>query len=102
MIIKTSERTDCAKGHMASIFIIILRASGQSVEPPPSPPSDLIDTGEERRLQSRERDAQVKFRLDLSDEEAVTYIQNMNDVSATAVMAVPVEQPHKFAQHWRQ
>ena len=43
----------------------------------------------------------LDFRLDLSDEEAVTHMQTMSDVSATAVMAAPVEQPHKVAQHWR-
>ena len=41
---------------------------------------------------------QDKFRLDLSDEEAVHYIQGLIDVSATAVMASLVEQVHKFAQ----
>ena len=41
------------------------------------------------------------LRLDLSDEEAVSYMQNMIDVSVTAVMAALVEQLHKFAQYWR-
>lgn len=41
---------------------------------------------------------QDKFRLDLSDEEAVHYIQGLIDDSATAVMASLVEQVHKFAQ----
>lgn len=44
---------------------------------------------------------QDKFRLDLNDEEAVSYVQNLLDVSATAVMAALVEQFHKFAQYWR-
>ncbi|XP_037069735.1 LOW QUALITY PROTEIN: phosphatidylinositol 3-kinase catalytic subunit type 3-like, partial [Pollicipes pollicipes] len=47
------------------------------------------------------RKVQDKFRLDLSDEEAVGYMQNMIDVSVTAVMAALVEQLHKFAQYWR-
>lgn len=42
-----------------------------------------------------------KFRLDLCDEEAVAYMQNMIDVSVSAVMAALVEQLHKFAQYWR-
>lgn len=41
---------------------------------------------------------QDKFRLDLNDEEAVHYIQGLIDVSVTAVMAILVEQIHKFAQ----
>ena len=41
---------------------------------------------------------QEKFRLDLNDEEAVHYIQNLIDISVTAVMAILVEQIHKFAQ----
>lgn len=41
---------------------------------------------------------QDKFRLDLSDEEAVHYIQSLIEVSVTAVMASLVEQFHKFAQ----
>ncbi|XP_066599239.1 phosphatidylinositol 3-kinase catalytic subunit type 3 [Prorops nasuta] len=44
---------------------------------------------------------QDKLRLDLSDEEAVHYVQNLLDLSVTAVMAVLVEQLHKFAQYWR-
>lgn len=44
---------------------------------------------------------QDKFRLDLNDEEAVHYLQNLLDISVTAVMAVLVEQFHKFAQYWR-
>ncbi|XP_026317368.1 phosphatidylinositol 3-kinase catalytic subunit type 3 [Hyposmocoma kahamanoa] len=44
---------------------------------------------------------QDKLRLDLGDEEAVLYLQNLLDMSVTAVMAVLVEQFHKFAQYWR-
>lgn len=41
---------------------------------------------------------QDKFRLDLSEEEAVHFIQGLIEESATAVMASLVEQVHKFAQ----
>ncbi|KAH6937551.1 hypothetical protein HPB50_001704 [Hyalomma asiaticum] len=41
---------------------------------------------------------QDKFRLDLTDEEAVHYMQNLIDVSVTAVMPALVEQIHKIAQ----
>ncbi|KMQ95992.1 phosphatidylinositol 3-kinase catalytic subunit type 3 [Lasius niger] len=44
---------------------------------------------------------QDKLRLDLTDEEAVHYVHNLLDLSVTAVMAVLVEQLHKFAQYWR-
>ncbi|KAB0802749.1 hypothetical protein PPYR_04935 [Photinus pyralis] len=44
---------------------------------------------------------QDKLRLDLGDEEAVRYMQNLIDLSVTAVMAALVEQLHKFAQYWR-
>ncbi|XP_050664741.1 phosphatidylinositol 3-kinase catalytic subunit type 3 isoform X2 [Leptidea sinapis] len=44
---------------------------------------------------------QDKLRLDLGDEEAVHYLQNLLDLSVTAVMAALVEQFHKFAQYWR-
>ena len=47
------------------------------------------------------RKVQDKFRLDLSDEEAVQYMQSLIDVSATAVMAAIVERIHKLAQFWR-
>ncbi|XP_037082276.1 phosphatidylinositol 3-kinase catalytic subunit type 3-like [Pollicipes pollicipes] len=50
---------------------------------------------------SGERPPAAQTRLDLSDEEAVGYMQNMIDVSVTAVMAALVEQLHKFAQYWR-
>uniref|UniRef100_UPI00358EFBFA phosphatidylinositol 3-kinase catalytic subunit type 3 isoform X2 n=1 Tax=Myxine glutinosa TaxID=7769 RepID=UPI00358EFBFA len=44
---------------------------------------------------------QDKFRLDLSDEEAVLYMQNLIDDSVGALFAAVVEQIHKFAQYWR-
>ena len=47
------------------------------------------------------RKVQDKFRLELTDEEAVQYMQNLIDVSATAVMAAIVERIHKLAQFWR-
>ncbi|XP_044630587.1 phosphatidylinositol 3-kinase catalytic subunit type 3 isoform X2 [Equus asinus] len=44
---------------------------------------------------------QDKFRLDLSDEEAVHYMQSLIDESVHALFAAVVEQIHKFAQYWR-
>jgi phosphatidylinositol 3-kinase len=44
---------------------------------------------------------QDKLRLDLGDEEAVSCVQTLLDLSVTAVMAALVEQLHKFAQYWR-
>ncbi|XP_071511408.1 phosphatidylinositol 3-kinase catalytic subunit type 3-like [Diadema antillarum] len=44
---------------------------------------------------------QDKFRLDLTDEEAVHYMQTLIDESVGAVFAAVVEQIHKFAQYWR-
>ncbi|XP_068108187.1 phosphatidylinositol 3-kinase catalytic subunit type 3 isoform X3 [Hyperolius riggenbachi] len=44
---------------------------------------------------------QDKFRLDLSDEEAVHYMQMLIDDSVNALFAAVVEQIHKFAQYWR-
>lgn len=44
---------------------------------------------------------QDKFVLHLTDEEAVHYMQNVIDVSVSAMMAVIVEQLHKMAQYWR-
>lgn len=44
---------------------------------------------------------QDKFRLDLSDEEAVHYMQSLIDESVNALFAAVVEQIHKFAQYWR-
>ncbi|XP_062984367.1 phosphatidylinositol 3-kinase catalytic subunit type 3 isoform X1 [Elgaria multicarinata webbii] len=47
------------------------------------------------------RKVQDKFRLDLSDEEAVHYMQSLIDESVHALFAAMVEQIHKFAQYWR-
>ncbi|EEB15521.1 Phosphatidylinositol 3-kinase catalytic subunit type, putative [Pediculus humanus corporis] len=44
---------------------------------------------------------QDKFRLDLTDEEAVHYMQNLLDLSVSAVMPALVEHFHKLAQYWR-
>ena len=41
---------------------------------------------------------QDKFRLDLSDEEAVQFLQALIDESVSAVFASVVEQIHKWAQ----
>lgn len=41
------------------------------------------------------------LRLDLTDEEAVQHLQNLLDISITAVMPALVEQIHKLAQYWR-
>lgn len=41
---------------------------------------------------------QDKFRLDLSDEEAVHYMHSLIDESVGALFAAVVEQIHKFAQ----
>ncbi|ELW69376.1 Phosphatidylinositol 3-kinase catalytic subunit type 3 [Tupaia chinensis] len=43
---------------------------------------------------------QDKFRLDLSDEEAVHYMQSLIDESVHALFAAVVEQIHKFAQDY--
>ncbi|MEQ2157552.1 hypothetical protein GOODEAATRI_002975 [Goodea atripinnis] len=45
--------------------------------------------------------ASDKFRLDLSDEEAVHYMQSLIDESVGALFAAVVEQIHKFAQGQR-
>lgn len=42
-----------------------------------------------------------KLRLELSEEEAVQYIQGLIDSSASAVMPAIVEQFHKFTQLMR-
>ncbi|ELU04838.1 hypothetical protein CAPTEDRAFT_155274 [Capitella teleta] len=44
---------------------------------------------------------QDKFRLDLTDEEAVQYMQTIIDASASATVAALMEQMHKIAQYWR-
>jgi len=41
---------------------------------------------------------QDKFRLDLTDEEAVQYLQSLIDESVSAMLPVVVEQFHKMAQ----
>jgi len=41
---------------------------------------------------------QDKFRLDLSDEEAVQYLQALIDESVNAIMASLAEHIHKWAQ----
>ncbi|XP_045450197.1 phosphatidylinositol 3-kinase catalytic subunit type 3 [Melitaea cinxia] len=43
----------------------------------------------------------MNLRLDLGEEEAIQHVQNLLDVSVSAVMAALVEQLHKFAQYWR-
>lgn len=45
---------------------------------------------------------QDRFCLDLSDEAAVHYMQNIIDISLTATMAAIMEQMHKLAQVRRQ
>nr|CAI5868714.1 unnamed protein product [Callosobruchus analis] len=47
------------------------------------------------------RKVQDKLRLDLSEEEAVQYIQNLIETSVTAVMPAIVEQLHKITQYIR-
>jgi phosphatidylinositol 3-kinase len=47
------------------------------------------------------RKVQDKFCLQMSDEEAVQYLQGIIDESVSAVMPVLVEHIHKFAQYWR-
>ena len=41
---------------------------------------------------------QDKFRLDLTDEEAVHYMQSLIDASSSATVAALMEQMHKIAQ----
>ena len=43
------------------------------------------------------RKVQNKFRLELTDEETVQYMQNLINVSSTTV----IERIHKLAQFWR-
>ena len=47
------------------------------------------------------RKVQDKFRLDLSDEEAISYMQDLIDESANAVMAALAERLHRWAQFMR-
>lgn len=42
-----------------------------------------------------------KFCPNFNEEQAVLQLQNLIDVSVTAVMAVFVERMHKWAQYWR-
>lgn len=44
---------------------------------------------------------QEKFKLDLGDEEAVQFFQNLLDESVKAMFPVVVDQIHKWAQYWR-
>lgn len=41
------------------------------------------------------------LKLNLTDEEAVQHLQNLLDISLTAVMPALVEQIHKIAQRFR-
>ena len=47
------------------------------------------------------RKVQEKFRLDFTDEEATSYMQDLIDESASAVMAALAERIHKLAQFMR-
>ena len=47
------------------------------------------------------RKVQEKFRLDFTDEEAISYMQDLIDESASAVMAALAERIHKLAQFMR-
>ena len=44
---------------------------------------------------------QEKFRLDLSDEEAVRFFQEVLDESVRALFAQMMEMAHRWAQYWR-
>ncbi|KAI6645867.1 Phosphatidylinositol 3-kinase catalytic subunit type 3-like [Oopsacas minuta] len=44
---------------------------------------------------------QEKFKLELGDEEAVQFFQNLLDESVKAMFPVVVDQIHKWAQYWR-
>ena len=41
------------------------------------------------------------MRLDLTDEEAVHFMQTLIELSASATMAGLMDQVHKIAQYWR-
>lgn len=47
------------------------------------------------------RKVEDNFKLGYTDEEAVQHIQNLLDISISAVMPALVEQIHKIAQYWR-
>eukprot|EP00955_Chlamydomonas_euryale_P115162 366332-Chlamydomonas_euryale.AAC.9 len=44
---------------------------------------------------------QEKLRLDITDEQAVEYMQQLINESATALMPQIVETTHRWAQYWR-
>jgi phosphatidylinositol 3-kinase len=44
---------------------------------------------------------QEKFRLDLNDEQAVQYFQEVLDESVSALFPQFVEKVHQWAQYWR-
>ncbi|RHZ89967.1 hypothetical protein Glove_9g253 [Diversispora epigaea] len=44
---------------------------------------------------------QEKFRLDLTEEEAIKYFQNLINDSVSALFPQVIETIHKFAQYWR-
>ena len=44
---------------------------------------------------------QEKFRLDLNDQGAVEWMQQLINESATALMPQIVETTHRWAQYWR-
>ncbi|RXM29641.1 Phosphatidylinositol 3-kinase catalytic subunit type 3 [Acipenser ruthenus] len=68
-----------------------------SSPPPSAPPSGPAPKGKDS-ADSDSLEVQDKFRLDLSDEEAVHYMQSLIDESVGALFAAVVEQIHKFAQ----
>ena len=47
------------------------------------------------------RKVQEKFRLDFTDEEAIRYMEDLIDESASAVMAALAERIHRWAQFMR-
>ena len=44
---------------------------------------------------------QEKFRLDLSEEEAIKYFQALINDSVSALFPQVIETIHKWAQYWR-
>jgi phosphatidylinositol 3-kinase len=44
---------------------------------------------------------QEKFKLELSDEQAVKHMQDLIDQSVSAMFAQFVERIHTWAQYWR-
>ncbi|XP_073926015.1 phosphatidylinositol 3-kinase catalytic subunit type 3 isoform X6 [Castor canadensis] len=59
---------------------------------------ELVPVWHKIACESLGKTVQDKFRLDLSDEEAVHYMQSLIDESVHALFAAVVEQIHKFAQ----